>query len=244
MTEPLRVFVGYDEREAPAYQVCVESLQRHASVPVEVTPLVIDDLNDRGLYTRPYWRDASGQAFDCIDGKPFSTDFSFTRFLVPAMMGYSGRALFIDSDMLFRGDVAELFSLCQGDHAVWCVQHNFQPTPSLKMRGGIRQEPYRRKAWSAVMVFDCGHPLTGELSVWDVNHRRGLYLHSMEWAQDAVGALPEEWHWLQGHSSVAIEAPKLVHFTSGTPDVRGYEAQPFADEWLEYYAALESEAAD
>ena len=35
-----------------------------------------------------------------------------------------------------------------------------------------------------------------------------------------------------------------MHFTSGTPDVRGYDAVPYADEWLEYYAALEVEAAD
>lgn len=244
MTEPLKVFIGYDEQEDPAYRVCEASLYRHASVPVEVTPLVVEDLNALGVYTRPFWRDHAGQRYDCIDGRPFSTDFSFTRFLVPALMEYTGRALYIDSDMLFRGDVAELFALCDASKAVWCVQHDYQPPPSLKMRSRVRDSLYRRKGWSAVAVFECGHSSTQALTQWAVNHKYGSYLHSMDWAGDEIGALPEEWHWLQGHSSVAIEEPKLVHFTSGTPDVRGYDAVPYADEWLEYYAALEVEAAD
>lgn len=206
---------------------------------MRVTPLVVEELNAQGLYTRPYWRDANGQRYDCIDGKPFSTDFSFTRFLVPELMGFKGRALFVDSDVLFRADVQELFDLCQGDRPIWCVQHNFEPPPSYKMRTHLRQEPYRRKAWSAVMVFDCAHPSTKQLTQWAVNHQFGGRLHAMYWAGDNVGALPEEWHWLDGHSNVGDDA-KLVHYTRGTPDIAAYAKQPFAEEWLGYYAGLEA----
>ena len=242
MSTPLRVFIGYDTSEDVAYRVARDSLLAHASVPVQVEPLVIEELNARGLYTRPFWRDSDGQRYDCIDGKPFSTDFSFTRFLVPALCEYEGLALFIDSDVMFRADVAELFRLCQGQRAVWCVQHDFEPPPSYKMRTGLRQEPYRRKAWSAVMVFNCAHTNTKALTPWAVNHLFGIRLHAMDWAGESIGALPEEWHWLEGHSSISMEAPKLVHFTRGTPDIPAYSSVPFADEWLDWYGR--QEAAD
>ena len=54
-----------------------------------------------------------GQPYDEIDGRPFSTDFSFTRFLVPHLNMYQGIALFMDSDMYLRTDITELFDMCQ-----------------------------------------------------------------------------------------------------------------------------------
>ena len=47
-----------------------------------------------------YWRE--------ID-KLASTEFTFTRFLVPALANYKGWALFCDSDIVFLKDVKELF---------------------------------------------------------------------------------------------------------------------------------------
>ena len=37
-----------------------------------------------------------------------STEFTYTRFLVPYLCGYQGKAIFIDCDMLCLGDIAEL----------------------------------------------------------------------------------------------------------------------------------------
>jgi lipopolysaccharide biosynthesis glycosyltransferase len=38
-----------------------------------------------------------------------STEFSFSRFLVPYLYGYRGLTLFMDCDVLCLGDIAELF---------------------------------------------------------------------------------------------------------------------------------------
>jgi len=143
--------------------------------------------------------------------------------------------------------VAELFELTEEgpQRAVWCVQHLFEPTETVKMRADRLQTRYRRKAWSAVMLFNCEHPYVQRgLGVWEVNHLYGGALHAMDWANHEIGALPEEWHWLHGLSTVEqCPNPKLVHFTHGTPDIPAYMDVPFADEWFDYYARLDAEAA-
>ncbi|CAL5056214.1 unnamed protein product [Urochloa decumbens] len=68
--EPFRVFVGYDSGEDIAYRVCRHSLLRRSSIPLEVIPIVQQDLRESGLY----WRDRDPTE---------STEFSFTRFLTP-----------------------------------------------------------------------------------------------------------------------------------------------------------------
>ena len=68
--EPLKVYVGWDSREDIAFQVCKQSIIENASVPVKVIPLKQDSLRKKDLY----WR-----AVDALA----STEFTFTRFLVP-----------------------------------------------------------------------------------------------------------------------------------------------------------------
>ena len=50
--EPLRIYVGWDSREDLAYQVCKESIEYHASVPVRIIPLKQKYLRRDGLYSR------------------------------------------------------------------------------------------------------------------------------------------------------------------------------------------------
>ena len=45
----IHVFIGYDPREDAAAQVCKYSLQKHASVPVRVHFLRLQQLEDEGL---------------------------------------------------------------------------------------------------------------------------------------------------------------------------------------------------
>src|SRR5882672_7482851 len=98
----LQVYVGYDPREAVAYETLAHSIERHSSVPVSIKPLVQKELRDAGLYTRQR-------------GPTESTEFSLTRFLVPALSGYQGWSLFMDCDMLCRADIAGLVSAGKPD---------------------------------------------------------------------------------------------------------------------------------
>ena len=230
----IRVYIGWDVRDTRAYQVAEASLHAHASVEVEVFGLFEHLLRQSNAYRRPYLMTGAGQRIDAIDGKPFSTDFSFTRFLVPWLADESSHddlVVYTDPDVLWRTDIAELLALCVGaDMALWCVQNNHQPSEERKALGV--QTSYPRKNWSSVMVF------RPSMIVADMNEqtntRTGRWLHTLRWlGDDLIGRLPESWNWLEGHSSSAI-TPDLVHYTRGTPDFPDYENAAFADEWRSY----------
>lgn len=225
----IRVFIGYDSREPLAFEVCRRSLLAHASKSVLVEPLVRDELEAAGLYRRKAFLD-DGQWFDRHSGDHVSTEFTFTRYLAPALCQWRGWAIFCDSDFLWRGDVAELAFLADSQYAVKVVQHEHRPREDQKMRGVV-QERYERKNWTSLMLMNCAHSAWRMLTPYRVNMSDKAYLHGLRWCDDAeIGALPEAWNWLEGHSHPCID-PKAVHFTRGTPDMPGHESAAYADEW-------------
>lgn len=223
----LPVMIGWDPREEAAADVCRYSLLRRSSIPLYVRFLKLETLRAAGLYSREsYQRD--GQRYDVIDEKPFSTEFSFSRFLVPALCGYEGWACFMDCDFLWLADIAELYALRDDRYAVMVCQQNHQPTEAQKMDGCI-QQAYPRKNWSSLMLFNAGHPSNRDLTPMDVNVRPGSWLHQFAWLKDEeIGALPPAFNWIAGTTS---GEPKAIHYTHGGPWMAGHEAVRFAGEW-------------
>lgn len=225
----MRVFIGYDAREAEAYRVAVSSMLRRASAPVDVTPLEIGRLQSAGLLTRPV--DARGGMYDLHSRASQSTDFAVSRFLVP-VLAQTGPALFIDCDMLFMDDVAELFALFDPRYAVQVVKHDHRPERTTKMNGA-EQTRYPRKNWSSVMLWNCCHPANKRLSLWDVNHRPGRDLHALYWlADDEIGPLPSAWNWLVNEQCKPPDV-KLAHFTNGGPWFPNWVPRFHDELWLE-----------
>ena len=103
---------------------------------------------------------------------------------------------------------------------------------------GKEQQPYRRKNWSSLMMFNCGHEENKKLTPEVVNTQTGRWLHGFGWLPDKeadIGKIPEEWNWLDGHSPEDLEA-KNVHFTTGGPwfkdwNPRGPVDSKYAVEW-------------
>ena len=231
------VYIGYDPKEDMAYQVLKFSLERITTKPIRVVPIRLDVVQRMGLYRREF-SVMDGQRYDSIDGRPFSTDFSFTRFLVPFLNMFEGKALYMDCDMYMRTDVADLFDICTMDYyPLWCVHHDYEPKTGNKMDNKV-QEPYRRKNWSSLILFNCAHEAHKNLTIDDINTRSGRWLHGFEWLPDKeadIGRIPEEWNWLDGHSPEKLEA-KNVHFTTGGPwfenwQCRGKVDAKYAVEW-------------
>ena len=162
-----------------------------------------------------------------------STEFSFSRFLVPYLCGYEGKAIFMDSDMLCRTDIAELWKL-DTPHSVSVVKHDYQPKKEDKFLG-YKQSLYEKKNWSSLMLFN--NTLCRALTPKVVNEASGLYLHQFKWLQDdsLIGALPVEYNHLVGEYPPNPNA-KIVHFTLGTPCFKAYSNCEFSDEW---YAELD-----
>lgn len=233
----LNVYVGYDERERIAYDVCCYSLARRATIPTAITPLRLDVLRDQGMFKREFFLDGQVK-IDKRDGKPFSTDFAFTRFLVPYLQNYRGWALFCDCDFLFRADVAELADLMDEQYAVRVVKHQQPDTGPTKM-DGQRQELYPRKNWSSFVLWNCGHMANRDLGPIQVNNQSGRWLHGFAWLEDRhIGDLPPVWNWIAG-INLPIAEPKAVHYSLGGPWFADWQNVPYGREWRQECKAME-----
>ena len=189
-----RVFIGYDPRQPIAFQVCAHSVWERASQPVSIHRLDLRTLpiKRRGL-----------------------TEFSYSRYLVPYLSGFEGFSLFLDSDILVRGDVAELFDAVEGMGA-----RSDAPSAWMSM-GKLKFE------WPSVILYNsaaCAH-MTPEF-VEDESHR----LYDYAWARGGVGHLPPEWNHLVGYDPADADA-RLVHFTKGVPVWPETKDCEFSAEW-------------
>jgi len=211
----IRVFIGYDPREAVAFSVLGHSIHARASQPVSIAPLMLSQLG--GVYRRER-------------NSLQSTDFSFSRFLTPWLCGYSGWAVFMDCDMLVLDDIAALWDLRDERYAVQVVKHRHVPKEEIKFLGAT-QTKYEKKNWSSVMLMNCARcsALTPEF----VNTATGLQLHQFKWLEsDAlIGELPPRWNHLVGYDPPRADAG-LVHFTIGGPYFDEYRDCEYAREWF------------
>ena len=237
----LKIFIGYDDREKTAYEVCKYSIEKHTKSNVKIIPLYHRELRRQGFFQRPWLTQGhDGNRMDLIDGKPFSTEFSHTRFLIPELTGFSGWALFMDCDMLVRCDIKDVFDLIDNKYAAMCVQHRMNVKSGLKMNG-TPQQSYSRKNWSSFILFNCGHTSNAVLKKEIVNTATGGWLHGLSWLRDSeIGDLPKEYNWINGTSPGNIH-PKVIHYSEGGPWEVDYQECAFADEWYRYFTALNDE---
>jgi hypothetical protein len=210
----INVFIGYDPREAVAFSVLAHSIYARASEPVTVAPLMLSAL--RGSFSRERH---SLQ----------STDFAFTRFLVPYLAGYAGWSIFMDCDMLMLDDVAKLWRLRDDRYAVMVVKHDHQPRESVKFLDQP-QTQYPKKNWSSVMLFN--NARCAALAPEYVNRASGLDLHQFKWLESdgLIGELPRRWNHLVGYYQPSTDV-SLVHYTLGGPYFDEYRDCEYAVEW-------------
>lgn len=227
------IWIGFDPREADAFAVCRHTIRRHLTRPIPVRGLVLSQLQRDRLYKRPieYRQSAADRPvmWDPISDAAMSTEHANARFLVPHL-ARAGWALFCDGDMLVRGNLARLLDGLDRSFAAYCVKHRHASNAAVKM-DGQPQTIYARKNWTSFIVWNCDHPAMRRLTVDMVNTLPGRDLHRLCWLEDdEIGELDARFNFLVGHNDPAIE-PVVVHFTEGTPAMRGYENVPFADEW-------------
>lgn len=217
--EMIRLFVGYDPREAVAFDVFVASVIERSSLPVAVTPLALKNL--RGAYEEEH-----------SDG---SNDFIYSRFLVPSLCNFNGWAIFADGDMLCRADIAELWQSRAPSKAVQVVKHDYKTKHATKYLGA-KNEDYPRKNWSSVILWNCGHPANQRLQPDFIEASTGAFLHRFAWLDDLlVGELQPTWNWLVGEYDFNPFA-KLVHYTLGTPCFEGYANCDYSADWYQQLA--------
>jgi hypothetical protein len=208
----IHVFCGFDRRESVGFHVFVSSLLEHASRPVSVHPL-----SSRGMPVG-------------------SNEFTFSRFLVPWLCGFTGRAIFCDgADMLCLGDIVEVDALFNPGFAVQVVKRpSYRTAHREKYVGTIMQCPnvdYPRKQWASVMLINCAAPewraFTPE-TLGPMPWRKTLQFEFLR--DERIGDLPEKWNRVVDEGD-AIEGAALLHWTAGIPAFSHYRDAPGASQW-------------
>ena len=220
MSKLLNVFVGFDQKEAIAYHTFVQSIIETSTVPLSITPLAENNLNE---YSEKH-----------TDG---TNKFTYSRFLVPYLMNFKGWAIFVDGDMVCLSDFKNLKQFFDSKLAVSVVKHDYKTKQKVKYFGQ-KNEDYPRKNWSSVIIWNCEHPKNKVLTPYFINNKEGSFLHRFQWLKDnEIGELPKSWNWL------AIEYEEtnnvdLVHYTLGTPCFKEYSNKSFSKYWKKSYVSL------
>ena len=216
----IHLFCGYEPRESIGFHVFVASVIERASAPVNIIPLSAMSM-PRG-----------------------SNAFTVSRFLVPWLMQFRGRAIFADaSDMLMLGDVAELDALFDPDFAVQVVKHpTYLTRHKIKYRGTALETintEYPRKDWASLMLVNCEHPAWAGMTPPELVQRPMLDLLQLRHVPDEqIGALPDSWNRLvdEGHPT---EGAQLMHWTAGIPGFEAYRDAPGSEAWHAARRAME-----
>jgi len=197
--EMIRVFIGYDDRQAISYQVAAASFALAAQKqPISITPIKLETLplKRQGL-----------------------TPFTWSRFLVPWMCNFQGRALFVDADVACLQDPWLLYEEAEDPtKAVWAVNTNPQ---------------FER---AAVMLFNCGHPDNAVLTPEYVETANGL--HQLRWTEN-IGWLQNKWNHLVGYDK-PDPTPGIVHYTMGVPCWPQTSDCEHSDLWFLVHKAMNS----
>lgn len=186
MSDVVRIFVGVDANghDAESCAALEWSVRKHASLTVEIEWMA--QSHDR---TSPWggW-----------DTSRWATPFSGFRWGIPARCGFQGRAIYTDSDVIFLGDVAELW------------RQPFAAGKALAIKPGA--------GWRmCVSLWDCAEAF---FHVPSLNGLKGdpLAHASMLKAMQAGGwTQPFEGHWncLDGEDFASVRDPaiKALHYT-------------------------------
>ena len=184
----IRVVIGTQSNQYVAQRVLEYSIRKHSAADIEIVP------------TRQQV------------GRVGGTRFGFVRFCIPSMFDYEGRAIYMDADQVVLGDVADLHSTLDEDHAVALVQ---------RPEGFFAGRPVEPRNETSVMVLDCN-----KLKEWDPDHlfehvvpnrarlRPGQIHYKdfvrLKWIDPALlQALPPSWN----HYNIVREDSQLVHFS-------------------------------
>lgn len=215
----VNIFIGYDSRHSDATNVChntiLDNIPKEDKKHINIQHLDVSKIDG---WTREY--------------KNQSTEFSYTRFLVPHLSNYEGISIFVDDDFVFTENIMNLVYYINHEKAVSVVKHDFSKKYDTKF-GNQKDVWYPKKLWSSLMVFNNSHPDCKKLTLESVQEATGQYLHQFEWT-DSIGELPKEWNWCEGYSPAKDMHKSFgLHWTRGGPWIEGMDTSDISG--LELY---------
>lgn len=178
--ETIKVFVGASESEWLPAQVLAHSIYSRTKRPCEV--LSMNELT----IPIPIPKDPSQRPV---------TRFSFQRFLIPQALGYVGKGIYLDSDMIAVGDIGELWD------------NPFPETARVQMC----------PCWSsACMLIDAkvGWSIEGLVSLIDTRALTYNKLMKVTPLGDCAASLPQAWNTMDRPGPMDVANAKILHYTN------------------------------
>lgn len=201
---PIKIFVATQDDQMLCAKILEFSIRKHTNSRLEFVYL-----HQAGI-TCPEPKDPRNEQ---------RTPFSFQRFLIPRLCGYSGPAIYLDSDMLVFTDIIEIWKTPFLGAELLCVAD----------RGGSRKPQF------SVMLLNCDtlHWDIGEivdmLDSGKISYESLIFEMCIVDKLDA--RLPTEWNCLEYYEK---DKTRLLHFTD--MDVQPWTAiyNPLGYIWMSY----------
>lgn len=186
--ETIRVYVGTEPMQYIPQQVLGDSIRRTTRQPVEV--------------------------HYCFQNKKRvgGTNFGFVRFMVPFFANYTGKAIYLDADMVVLHDIKDLYDSLPDDAWVNFVRD---------AEGFFGEKPAVRDNYTSVMVLRCDQlkdwdpetmfdhvvPNKATLKEGEMHYRDFMKLTWFD--QSKIAELDPRWN----HLNIVRDDTKLIHFT-------------------------------
>lgn len=195
MSDRVRIFVGTDRSQLLAVKVLEHSIQRHTQLKVEVTPMLdlpVKQPKDPQNYKR--------------------TGFSFSRFCIPKLAGYTGKAIYMDADMLVFQDISSLWNI-PFEGAKVIIQEEIPQEHQKTNKVGA---PTQRIKQCAVMLLDCSRlnweidSIIDDLDQEKYNYEKLMYeLCILDDETEIKYGVPFRWNSLEYYDPTTC----LIHYT-------------------------------
>ena len=216
--KPLTIYIGYDSTMNDLEGVCEKSIretikQSHFSGSGGeyqiVNPIIkMLDISKLPDYNREYANQ--------------STEFTYSRFLIPYLENYEGFSLFIDNDFIFKKSLLPMFYYLNPDDAVACIKYPHYEHDATKFDGEVNID-YPCKLWSSMMFFNNSHEDCKKLTPEVVNTWTGKQLHQFEWT-DKISEIPQKYIFVEGYDNPEDKWDYTgIHYTRGGPWIDGMD---------------------
>lgn len=216
--EAIQVFVGGGVEHTLPTAVLEFSIRSRSQRLIQVTPLLAVERE----IPIPVPRDPAQRAV---------TSFSFQRFLIPQALGFVGKGIYLDSDMVVRADIGELWDT---------------PFPGADRFPPVGAEVLMCPGWqSAVMLIDSkvGWCIDGLINLLDQKATTYKHLVNVKAVATCANVLDPLWNCIDRPDPMAMDVKhaKLLHYTDMNLQPWLYSRHPHGGEWRkELRAAIDA----
>lgn len=190
--QPIRIFVGCDPNNSDLEQMMVldYSIHKHTQQPVHITWMQLSHDPSSAWYADP----ATGKGWHTQE---WATPFSGFRWAIPEYCGFTGRAIYMDADMLVLSDINELW------------QHPITGSAVVAAKGHGDLTRLCTCVWDCAKARAVLPPLT-ELQADPDSHQQmmRLFREHPEW----IEVYQDTFNCVDGED-LPIEAIKILHYS-------------------------------